>query len=76
MNYNNLVDLKDVVIDINLPKEERIIDYLKQIKNPYIYINKGCIIKKRYNPNGDTMEECLIKAVSKIVNDHISENNY
>jgi len=32
-----LVDIRDVVIDRDLPKEERIKSYLQQIKNPYCF---------------------------------------
>ena len=34
--YNDgLVDLRDVKIDPSLPAEERMISFIKQIKNPY-----------------------------------------
>ena len=34
IDRDKLVDIRDVVIDTDLPKEERIKDYIRQIKNP------------------------------------------
>ena len=35
IDRDKLVDIRDVVINTDLPKEERIKDYIRQIKNPY-----------------------------------------
>ena len=32
---NALVDIRDISVNKDLPKEERIADFVKQIKNPY-----------------------------------------
>ena len=32
-----LADIRDVTVDPNLPKEERIAEFLRQIKNPYCW---------------------------------------
>ena len=34
IDRNKLVDIRDVIINTDLPKEERIKDYVRQIKNP------------------------------------------
>ena len=34
IDRNKLVDIRDVIINTDLPKEERIKDYIRQIKNP------------------------------------------
>ena len=34
-DHNELVDIRDVSVNKDLPKEERIADFVKQIKNPY-----------------------------------------
>lgn len=33
--FNDLVDIRTVTVDKSLPKEERIADFVRQIKNPY-----------------------------------------
>ena len=32
----NLVDIQDIIVDKNLPKEERIADFIRQVRNPYL----------------------------------------
>lgn len=36
-DQSGLVDIRSVTIRSNLPKEERIKDFIEQIKNPYLY---------------------------------------
>lgn len=45
VNKEELVDINDVKINTDLPYEERVLDYLRQIKNPYCYLDHGMIIK-------------------------------
>ena len=41
---DTLIDLNDVVINPELTQEERMIEFVRQIKNPYCYkIGKGII---------------------------------
>jgi hypothetical protein len=55
----SLVDIRDVVIKHDLPREERLIDFVKQIKNPYCYKYKKAIIKVEYEDAEVTPEEGL-----------------
>lgn len=36
MNKADLVDIQDVIVDKSLPKEERIADFIRQVRNPYL----------------------------------------
>lgn len=42
---DTLVDISEVTIRTDLNKIERLIDYLKQIKNPYCYKIHGVVVK-------------------------------
>ena len=44
VDKNTLVDLDDVEIHTELPLEERIADYIHQVKNPYCHISNGMIV--------------------------------
>ncbi len=37
LNTHNLRDIRDIKINQDLPKEERIIDFIRQIDNPYLF---------------------------------------
>ncbi len=54
-----LVDIRDVVIDESLPKEERIRSFVKQIKNPYVFRYGDYVVKTTFAEHGPTLEECL-----------------
>lgn len=59
----SLVDIKDVVINTDMPVVDRVQDYIKQIKNPYCYLDHG--IKVRICFSGKRLfEECLKSAVT------------
>lgn len=55
----NLVDIRDVKVDKNLPRTERIRSFMQQIKNPYRFRCGDFIVNTRFADNGKTLEECL-----------------
>lgn len=56
---NTLVDLRDVKIQPEIPKEERIKEFIRQIKNPYCYRVGKVVVKVSYSNNGATLEDRL-----------------
>jgi hypothetical protein len=58
LDRRELVDIETVEIRSELPKEERIMDYLRQIKNPYCYLYKGMVIKVSF-AGKRKLEDCL-----------------
>ena len=63
VDKDTLVDIKRVKIKTSLPENERILDYIKQIKNPYCYLDKGIIVKLSFC--GDqSVEDCLFRYIA------------
>jgi len=58
-NTLELVDICTVSVDRTLSKRERIIEFIKRIKNPYRFRCKEFIVTVRYSTNGPSFEECL-----------------
>lgn len=54
-----LVDIRDVLIDKNLPKNERIAEYVQQIKDPYHFKCGKFTVTAKYAENGIALEDCL-----------------
>ena len=57
IHTDELVDIREVSVDKNLPKEERIAAFIRQIKSPYRcgdFVVNAC-----FAGNGVTLEECL-----------------
>ncbi|MCD7943910.1 MAG: hypothetical protein LUH43_03340 [Clostridia bacterium] len=45
VDVSTLVDIADVKIDTSLPPLERVLDFIRQIKNPYCYLDGGIVVK-------------------------------
>lgn len=54
-----LVDIRDVSVDKSLTRKERIIEFVRQIKNPYHFRCGKFEITARFAENSPTLEECL-----------------
>ena len=66
MNYamqpedrDDLVDIRDVSVNKDLPKEERIAAFVEQIKNPYRFRCGDFVINACFASGGTTIEDCL-----------------
>lgn len=56
---DELVDINSVVINKDLPKEERIADFIRQIKDPYNFKCGKYVVKISFTENGQTLEDCI-----------------
>ena len=54
-----LVDIRDVHVSRNLPREKRIEEYVRQIRNPYHFKCGEITVHVSFTPNGPTLEECI-----------------
>ena len=56
---DELVDIREVSVDKDLSKEERIAAFIRQIKNPYRFRCGEFVVNACFAGNGVTLEECL-----------------
>jgi hypothetical protein len=54
-----LVDIKDVKANMDLPLDERRLDYITQIKNPYSFKCGKAIVKLSFSDTETTLEDCV-----------------
>lgn len=59
ISKESLIDIKDVTIDMEKGKQERISEFFQQIKNPYCFVCNGMIVKMHFNGSEKTLEEKL-----------------
>ena len=57
VDRDSLVDVTQIVIDENLSKEERVAEYLRQVKNPYCFRVGKMVVKNIYSNDGVSLEE-------------------
>ena len=61
-NHNNiLVDIRTVSVDRTLPREARIAEFIRQIKNPYQFKCGKFTVTAKYAESGLTLEDCLLQ---------------
>ena len=56
---STLVDIKDIQINTSLPRDERILDFLEQVKNPYCFRVGKAAVKISFSDTEATVEDCL-----------------
>ncbi len=57
VDRDSLVDVTQIVIDESLSKEERVAEYLRQVKNPYCFRVGKMVVKNIYSNDGVSLEE-------------------
>lgn len=57
VNPDTLVDINDTKVNTKLPKEERILDFIRQIGNPYCYRCGKVVVKISFNDTDATLED-------------------
>lgn len=57
---DTLVDIHDVVVNSELPRQERLMDFLRQIRNPFCYRHGKYIVKVSYIDTDVTLEDRMI----------------
>lgn len=68
INFQELVDIKDVVIDSSLDKEKRIESFKKQIKNPLCFKCGEYVVQVSFSENHRTIEDCFGEYLKNLQN--------
>ena len=59
VSRDDLVDIRDVVIDQDQPKEERIKSFIRQIRNPYCFKVGNVVVKTVFADTDVTLDDRL-----------------
>lgn len=59
VDRDSLVDINDVRIDGKLPREQRLAEFIRQIKNPYCYRCGKVVVKVSFADTEATLEDRL-----------------
>ena len=57
VDRDQLVDLTRIRIDEGLPKEERVREFVRQVKNPYCFRVGNVVVKNVYSNDGVSLRE-------------------
>lgn len=61
-----LAERSTVKLDSGLSREERILSFIEQIKNPYCYLDDGVVVKISFMDTDVTLEERMKEYVRNL----------
>ncbi len=59
VDINELKDIKDITIDKKLGTEERMKEFVRQIKNPYCFKYGNLVVQITHKDTDKTINDCL-----------------
>lgn len=59
VDRSTLMQRSSVRLDPSAPREERLRDFIQQIKNPYCYLDGKTVVKITFANTATTIEDCL-----------------
>lgn len=63
VDRSTLKDIRDVYINTELPKKERILDFIRQIGNPYCYRCGDYVVKVGFADTDVSLEERMLSYI-------------
>ena len=66
ITLDDVDDLGSIKIDRRKSSNERILDFLTKVKNPYIFKVNGRLVRMRFSENGPTADECLTNMLENL----------
>ncbi|MGM9876823.1 MAG: DUF6870 family protein [Bacilli bacterium] len=66
VTLDDVDELSSIKIDRRKSSNERILDFLTKVKNPYIFKINGRLVRMRFSENGPTSDECLTNMLENL----------
>ena len=66
VSLNDVDEITDIKIDKRKSSNERILDFLDNVKNPYIFKVKGKLVRIRFSDTEKTADDCLTNVLKNL----------
>ena len=66
VTLDDVDELGTIKIDRRKSSNERILDFLTKVKNPYIFKINGRLVRMIFSENGPTADECLTNMLENL----------
>ena len=66
VTLDDVDELGTIKIDRRKSSNERILDFLTKVKNPYIFKVNGRLVRMKFSENGPTAYECLTNMLENL----------
>lgn len=64
--FSTLKDINNVVIDTSVPCKDRVKNYIRQIGDPYRYLDNGVVVEIGYADTQVSLQDRLVSYASNI----------
>lgn len=66
INPDEVDEISSIKIDRRKSSNERILDFLTQVKNPYVFKVNGKLVRMSFSENGATADDCLTRVLENL----------
>lgn len=66
VSLNDVDEITDIKIDKRKSSNERVLDFLNKVKNPYIFKVKGKLVRIRFSDTEKTADDCLTNVLKNL----------
>ena len=67
VDISTLVDIGGIKINRELPKKERMLSFINEVKNPFCFICNGMVVKTSYSDTNESLENKLARLCIEMV---------
>ena len=61
VDTSTLADIGKIIIDSTMPKEERLLAFIREVRNPFCFICNGMVVKTSFSDTDESLENKLAK---------------
>lgn len=66
INPDDVDEMTSIKIDRRKSSNERILDFLTQVKNPYVFKVNGKLVRMSFSEKGPTADDCLTQCLKNL----------
>ena len=66
VTLDDVDEISSIKIDRRKSSNERILDFLTQVKNPYVFKVNGKLVRMSFAENGPTADGCLTRVLENL----------
>ena len=66
VDASTLADIGEIRIDRTLPKEERLLAFIREVRNPFCFICNGMVVKTSFSDTDENLEKKLVKLCARM----------
>lgn len=66
IDINDVDEISDIKIDKRKSSNERILDFLCEVKNPYVFKVKGKLVRIMFSDTERTADDCLTNVLKNL----------